>query len=243
MVQKRVQCQVCATLAPGELIELDLILGDPLRWPATVWGNFPPPSGGLPVSYRRHGAQRMGHEWLLANGFDIPKQHLRNHIRWDVPLQEVSVDELVQRGLISLSQGGPKSDDSEPIDPLAYIKLYNKGIAVGFKGLELLQQRIQALVDQKEDVPLALMKLAIDAGLKLAQSQAGIKASGKTFGDEDADEDDAFRGGSDISPEFQHNRVRTIEGESRPVADEGFADRQRFNERARQEGSPTIGGR
>lgn len=238
-------CVVCGTLPPGELVELDLILADPLRWPKTVWGRFSPPEGGLPASYRRFGAEAMGREWLMANGYDIPKGSLRKHIRYDVPVISVDVDELLARGLIGLTKDGPRGDRqlTQPIDPLAYIRFYNAGIELGLQGLTLLNQRVQDLIDAKEEVPLPLVKMIVDAGMKLATSQAAIKASGKRFGDDEADENDAFRGGDDISPRFAGTRVRQIEGEARPVADEGPTDRKRYNERARMEGSPTLGGR
>lgn len=238
------ECGICATLAPAELIELDLVLGDPLRWPVTVWKGFRPPVGGLPASYRRFGAMNMGTEWLKANGFDFSRKVLRGHYNKHVPVLSASVDELIARGLIALAPAN-KADTQlgQPIDPLNYIKFYNKGIEVGLLGLDLLAKRVQALIDRDEDVPLPLVKLIVDAGLKLASSQAAIKAAGKTFGDEGGDENDAFRGGGDISQPFAHVRVRKIEGVSRPVADEGLADRTAYNERAAQEGSPRIGGR
>lgn len=241
------KCRICTTLAPAELIELDLILGDPLRWPVTVWKGFSPPEGGLPASYRRFGAENMGREWLLANGFDINKQTLRSHIRYDVPLQSVDVDELIQRGLISLAAPGPAGDTGQtigqPIDALAYITLYNEGIHLGIRAQGLIAARVDAIIKRGEEVPLALLKLMVEGGMKLAQSQAQIKAAGKPFGDDDPDEDDAFRGGDDISPRMGHSRIRTVDGEARPVADQGFADRQHYNDRAAQEGGDPIGGR
>jgi hypothetical protein len=41
---------------------------------------------------------------------------------------------------------------------------------------------------------------------------------------------------------MQSTRVRVIEGETRAVVDRGRADRQEYNERARQEGSPLLPG-
>ena len=237
---------VCTTLGTGELVELDLILADPLRWPVTVWGAFSPPEGGLPATYRKFGAQQMGREWLMAHGYDIPKPALVRHIDLDVPVLAVDVDELVQRGLIALSRndadGAERDKLAQPIDPLAFVKFYNAGITLGIRGLELLQQRVDDLVRLGEEVPLPLVKMIVDAGLKLATSQAAIKSSGKTWGDGPETENDGFRGGDDISPRFGSARVRQIDGVATPVFDEGPTDRKRYNERARQEGMPPIGG-
>ena len=237
------QCGVCDTLPPGDLIELDLILGDPLRWPKTIWNGFSPPAGGLPPTYRKYGAERMGDEWLKAHGYEISKMALMRHFERDVPLQVVDVDELVSRGLIALAKPSTNlAKVPEPIDPLQYITFYNEGIKIGIKALGLLSERVQALIDKGEEVPLPLIKMMMDAGLKLAGSQAAIKAAGKPFGTV-VDEDDAFRGGDDISPRFGSYRVREIDGEQRPVFDEGLPDRTRYNEQAEQEGGARIGGR
>jgi hypothetical protein len=235
-------CSVCETLPPGELIELDRILGDPLTWPSTVWKGLDPPTGGLPATYRRLGAANMGAEWLKANGHDISLRVLKDHIAYDVPLQAVTVDELLARGLIALDREKKPRSDVEAIDPLNYIKLYNEGVKIGIRGLALLWARADAYEQTGEEVPDALIKQMTDIGTKLAMSQAAIRAAGKPFG-EGGDTDDAFRGGDDISPRFAGNRVREIDGVSRPVADEGPADRTHYNERAAHEGGSPIGGR
>jgi hypothetical protein len=242
-------CWICTNLKPFDLVELDRILGDPLCWPRTIWTAMgKPPVGGLPYSYRRYGALGMGREWLMSHGYEYPdgavgKMRLYRHFRNHVPLHEVDVDELIRSGIIAPMKYDKDVQLAAPLDPLAYISFYNDGIKAGLRALGLLSNKVQALIDANEEVPLPLLKMLLDAGLKLSASQAGIKASGKPFGDDDHHENEAFRGGDDISPRFADVHVREIDGESRPVADGGPAERKRGNERARQEGGSLIGGR
>lgn len=242
-------CRICDTLAPGDLVELDAILGDPTRWPKTVFGIFDPPrTGTLPASYRRFGAMNMGREWLANHPeyANITEGILRKHLRYDVPVLEVDAAALVERGLVAAADG--RSDRSlagQPIDALAYVAYYNEGIRVGRRGLQLLEQRIDDIVKRKEEVPLALIKMAMDAGLKLSMSQAAIKAAGKRFEGSEEDEDDAFRAAADEqqpSMRVGHHRIRTIDGEARPVVDMGPTDRQRYNEHAAETSTVKIGG-
>lgn len=241
----RPHCAVCETLPPGDLLELDVVVGDPLRWPATLWGILPAPVNGLPASYRRHGAYRMGSEWLDAHGYSgaFSAQALRRHIRYDVPVQQVDMAKLIESGLVvRRAELPPVGHTSTPIDPLAFVTLYDKGIKLGIKGFESLARQVDAILDRGDEVPLKLVKQLTDAGIRLATSQATIKAAGKPFGDADLDENSAFMG-RDVSPRMGHSRVRVIDGERRPVVDEGKADRDHYNERAAQEGGVRIGGR
>lgn len=239
-------CRICDTLGPQELVELDMLLADPLRWPKTVWGLFDAPKvsadGMLPVSYRRFGAMEMGTQWLMANGYDISRAILRKHFVNHVPVIHVSVDELVQRGLIKIDHQSRHSAQ-DIVDPTNFIRFYQLGVDIGLQGLELLQKRVAKMLDDGEEVPIALIKQIVDTGAKLAMSQAQLRTRGNVFEPDDGAEMDAFRGGDDVSPRFAGVRVRTVEGEARPVADEGPTDRKRYNARARQEGSPELGGR
>lgn len=237
-------CKVCDALQPQELVELDLLLADPLRWPKTVWGLFDAPKigtdGMLPPSYRRFGAMEMGGQWLKANGYDISRWNLRKHFANHVPVIHVNVDELVSRGLIKIDHQS-KAGSQDLIEPGNFLKFYSLGVDIGVKGLEMLQKRIDGMIERGEEVPLALIKQIVDTGAKLAMSQAQLRTRGHAFEEED-DENDGFRGAADVSPRFGSYRVRTVEGESRPVFDEGPTDRKRYNERAKQEGSPELGG-
>lgn len=232
------KCRVCAEVGPIDLIELDTLMGDPAAWPASVWGDtFKPPRGDLPPSYRRWGAVEMGAEWLAQHGIALDRQAIRRHYRYDVPKIGVTPEQLVTTGLIVR---GKTNIQVATINPLAYLDYYNEGIQAGITGLRLIRKRIADLEAQGLEVPLALIKMAVEAGKGLAMSQASIKARGYLFGEED--DDDGFRVGSapEASPRIGDLRVRVIEGEARPVVDRGPADRVKYNERARQEGSPEL---
>lgn len=233
-------CRVCERVDQFDLIELDTLMGDPSAWPASVWGNvFEKPSGDLPASYRRFGAVEMGLEWINQKGYTgVDRTAVRRHYRYDVPKIATTPSELVATGLIA--RGNARTAVAK-LNPLAYLTYYNTGIEVGIEGLNLLHARIEELKSRNLEVPLALIKMALDAGLKLATSQAQIKAAGRPFGADD-DSDEGFRAGSDPepSPRMGHHRIRVIDGEGRPVRDTGPADRAAYNERARQEGSPEL---
>lgn len=237
-----VGCAVCSSLTPIQTMELDIILADPLRWPATIWGEFDPPKGGLSPQYRRFGAIKMGEEWLrqYAPDFHITRGQLRRHIEFDVPPIGVGVEALLAKGLIAEGDGTTRSL-TEAIDPLAYVRLFNSGVLLAEKGVDLLRQRLTDLEALGEEIPMPLLSKIIDTGVGLAKAQAAIVAKGQRLGEADA-EDDAFRP-KDVSPRMGHQRVHQIEGEGRPVRDVGQADRDHYNERARDEGSPTLGGR
>lgn len=237
-------CRVCDTIAPGDLVDLDRLLGDPATWPATVWSVFNPPEGALPASYRRHGAMAMGMDWVKAHPeYSITKAQLRRHLRSDVPILDFDPDELVARGVIARSSNKTDRAVGQVIDSSNFIGFYNDGIRVGRTALQVLEQRINDLVERKEEVPLALVKMAMDAGLKLSMSQAAIVAAGKRM-DSDTDEDDAFRSSGDPQQPSQrvgHHRVRKIDGERVVVVDMGPADRARYNDHAAETSGQKIG--
>lgn len=234
------KCRVCEALTPVELAELDALMGDPSAWPASLWPEmFEPPRGSLPASYRRFGAVEMGAAWLTEHGIAVERKDVRRHYRFDTPKIATTPEDLVATGLIA--KGKTAGTDVATLNPLAYLTYYNTGIEVGIAGLELLRDRIAQLKEAGKEVPVALIKMAIDAGSKLAMSQATIKAAGKPFGDAD-DSDDGFMAGSAPAPgqRLGDHRIRVIDGEARPVRDTGPADRAAYSARARQEGSPTL---
>jgi hypothetical protein len=235
---RRYRCVICETVDQIALIELDTLMGDPAAWPASVWGQFRPPAGNLPASYRRFGAIEMGMAWLEKHGFSVSRFDVRRHYRVDVPKIAIDPDNLVATGLIAR---GNTHVSVETIDPLAYLQYYNTGIAVGVTGLKLIRDRIALLQETGAEVPIALIKMAVEAGKALAMSQATIRASGRPWGDE-GDADEGFRAGSapEASVRMGSIRIRTIEGEARPVVDKGPADRAAYSERAAQEGGEGL---
>jgi hypothetical protein len=237
-------CSVCTRLSPVQLLELDSIIGDPACWPVTIWGMFEPPKGGLPASYRRFGAVRMGRQWLDANDYrDITDGRLRMHIRYDVVHVARDPSELVTAGIIARSTALHTRIPTAPaLDASAFIRYFNSGIQMGEAAQRLLAERINMAIEAGE-IPDAklVMKLA-DMGAAFARTQASLMAKGMKFG-QDEDDDDAFRGSEETlpGPRIGHNRVRVVDGERRPVLDQGPADRERHRRRAEQEGSEGLG--
>lgn len=236
-------CQICRTVPDGDLIELDLLMGDASRWPSTIWGIFDPPKGRLTPARTRWGSVEMGRIWLEEHGYKFSDRVIRTHYRYDVVVIAASVEDLIARGLIA--KGSRRHSEmtvqADAIDPKAFLTFFDRGIKLGNRGLELMAARLEELIEKKETVPFALLKEITAMGAKLATTQASIKARGQTI-DDAGDEEEGFRIGSTPPPSQRvgHNRVRVIEGEARPVADEGPKDREHYNARAREEGSPEL---
>lgn len=234
------RCAICDRLPPADLLELDTLLGDPALWPSTIWAFFSPPEGGLPASYRRFGAVRVGREWLDTHGWEGISNHiLRKHFKQDVVHVARDPMELVELGIIQKSKPQYNRIPVNPsLDAGAVIRYFNAGVQMGEAALKLLATRINAAIDDGvEPDPKTVMRLA-DLGSKLAVAQAQLVARGAKFG-QDEDEDDAFRG-SEAGERIGHHRARVIEGETRMVKDSGPADREQYNQRAREEGSPLL---
>jgi hypothetical protein len=235
----RSTCPVCQTVDLVELTRLDLLAGDPTRWPRTLWkeNGWDPPTGLLPPKYRTWGQYAVTRDWLDRHGYeDLKDQSVRTHLK-HVPKVARSPQALANAGLI---EGEPIDvSTGKLIDPNAYLAYYAAGVRVGIKGLELLEKRIKKIEASGEDVPLDLIRTMVDAGSKLATSQAQIRSRGVKMGD-DAD-DDAFRRAASPEPDgevtrIRNHRIRTIDGEARPVTDTGRGDRADYNERAAREG-------
>lgn len=237
-------CAICSRLTSRELLELDSVVGDPAAWPSTVWGIFDPPKGPMSVSYRRYGAQRMGREWLDKHGYgDLSNYVLRRHIRYDVAHVARDTAELVAVGILRSSQGSvTKIPEAPTIDSGAFIRYFNSGIIMGEAAHRLLAETINKTIEAGDiPDPKLVMKLA-DMGASFARTQAGLVAKGLKFGEAE-NEDDAFRGSADSLPSERIGgvRIRTIDGERRPVRDKGRKDRDGYNKRAKEEGSEGLG--
>jgi hypothetical protein len=233
-------CGICDTLPMPQLVALDLLMGDSSRWPATVWRNFHAPVGPvIPPPMRRWGAVRLGQAWLEDHGFaDLMTRSVVQHHYGHVPVLAVDPEQLVESGVMARGDRADVPDGR--LNPMAYIEYYNAGIDAGKKGLELLMAHVKALEEKKADVPLTLVKMLVDVGAKLAMSQAAIKS--REPSQPQLDDDEGFRAGAGgvPSPRMGHARIRDVDGETRPVHDEGPADRDRYNRRAEQEGSPKL---
>lgn len=235
-------CAVCARLSPSQLLELDAIIGDPAGWPVTVWAMFEPPKGGLPASYRRYGAQRMGREWLDAHGYEkIGDPALRKHIRFDVAHVARDAADLVKLGIIRQATPATRIPTNPTIDGAAFIRYFNSGIQMGEAAQRLLAERINAAIESGEVPDTKLVMKLADMGASFARTQAALMVRGLKFG-QDENEDDAFRGPEDELPSerIRDHRIRTINGERRPVLDKGSVDRERYRKRAEQEGSEGL---
>lgn len=241
-----VGCRICDELPPGDLSDLDLVMGDAGRWPSTVWGIFDPPDGPPNALRLRFGARNMAKSWLVAHGYAVDlfsDVTLNKHYRYDVPVIATSAEDLLNRGLIASKGGTGKSRGMtvETIDPKAFLTYFDRGIKLGNRGLELLAARVEAMIARDEDPPLALLKMMTELGVKLATTQATLKTRGFGMNDDEEGEE-GFRAGSQPLPSERmgHVRIRVIDGVARPVVDEGPADREHFSERSKAEGGPGL---
>jgi len=235
-------CAVCEAVPAPKLVLLDTLMSDPALWPANVWGQFKPPKGLLPPRYRLWGSSGVGMNWLKENGYtDISRRQLEAHYRRHVPEVPYNREALVSTGVIDDFDPDQKPAIATAYDPTRFLRFYNDGIELGMEALAELRKKIRTFTDNGEPVPDGLLKLALDQGMKLAMSQANFRARSMRL--EEEEDEDGFRAGSAPLPSarFGDVRLREIEGELRPVVDRGQADRDAYNARARQEGSPLLG--
>src|SRR3954470_15120479 len=191
-------CSICQSMPPLDLLELDALLADPAAWPSSVWGLFNPPAGGLPASYRRFGAQRVGREWLDNHGYEqFSNGVLRRHIRYDVPHVARDVAALVGLGLITKAKTQTRIPTTPTLDAGAFVSYFNAGIQMGAAAQRMLADKINAAVDAGEQPDTKLVMKLADMGAACARTQATLMAKGLKFSGEEDDEDDAFRGPAD----------------------------------------------
>jgi hypothetical protein len=235
------KCRVCSQLDAAVVLELDRLMGDPACWPRTMWkdAGWAMPKGILPPKYRLWGAMRVGIDFLEKQGVPgVSRSDLRRHYHDHVPKVAATAKELAETGVIA---GKPlPSPFAAPIDPTLFMRYYASAVEVGVLGLTLLKERVEKLMEAGQPVPMDLLKMMVDTGSKMAQSQASIKARGVDLGR--SDDLDAFRtaASDDPSPRFGRHRIRLIEGERRAVVDEGPADRAEYNEKAAQSGGAKL---
>lgn len=236
------KCAVCDSLKSEDLAALDVLMGDPQRWPRAMWGELGVPEKFTP-QVRVFGAVALGVGFLAERGINLSKETVRRHYAEHVPIAAPDYDALVERGVIAAPPSG--DDGSVPattatLNPYRFLEFYSKGLEVGMKGLELLLARIERAEKAGEPVPDSLIKLALDTSKTLALSQATIRARGQRIEPEESDEDFRASSAPTASDRMGHARVRVIDGERRPITDSGRADRAHYNKRARNEGAPVL---
>jgi hypothetical protein len=233
-----ITCAVEDKLGREASLELDIMLADPKRWPKAIFEGWQLPPGPMPATMRTWGAQKIGLEWCRARDVDVTKAQMARHIRDHVPIVPYTPEDFVVKG------GDPRDKPSDlvPHDPISFLQVFQNGLRVGNKALEMLLKRVEEAETAGEALPTQLLLKLADLGAKLATSEASIRTRGAAMSDSGNDELEGFRSGSAPLPSERigHQRIRVIDGEARPVRDEGPTDRARFNERAREEGSPTL---
>lgn len=235
------RCPVEQKLGLEKALELDAFLADPALWPKAIFAGWDIPPGRIPGNFRSWGAIKVGLEWCSSREVEITRHQMERHVAQHVPLLAYTPDDVATRGVTA---DGTGNDGSEilPTNIITYQQVYQRGLSIGYKAIGLLEERIDEIREAEEKVPTDLLLKLADLGTKLATSQAAIMVRGLDLNREKDDEIEGFRSGSAPLPSqrFGHHRIRTIEGESRPVADQGPADRKHYNERADQEGSPRL---
>ena len=233
-----VRCAVEEKLGPELALELDMFLADPSKWPKAIFDGWKLPPGPMPTRFRSWGAVKLGLEWLRSRDIAVSKLQMARHYREHVPIVPYGPSDFVDKAL----SDPPAGRAIVPTNLITYQEVYQKGLKVGSKALDLLLARVEEIEHAGGTVPQDLLLKLADLGTKLATSQASILARGLDLAREKDDEIEGFRSGSAPLPSERINgtRVRVIEGEARPVVDRGPADRQHYSKRARQEGSPTL---
>jgi hypothetical protein len=219
-------------------LEMDAFLADPSQWPKAIFAGWDLKPGALPSNFRSWGAVKLGLEWAASRDFTFTRRQMEMHVRDHVPVLASQPDDYAVRGVETDGQTAA-GHALVPTNAITYAQVYQKGLSIGYKAIEQLEQRIDDLASKGEKVPTDLLLKLADLGTKLATSQASILARGVDMNREKDEEIEGFRTGSAPLPSQRmgHSRVRVIDGESRPVHDEGPSDRHDYNERAREQGS------
>lgn len=242
-------CRICHELPMAELGELNLLMGDPKNWPVNWAGPLVDsvPRGLIPPQWRLWGAIRLAKAWAAdhrcddhPNGHKFHDKTLRVHYHRHVYQLPENVLDVVATG--AQGQGNNTRLPDLVRNPMDFRRYMAKGLEVGYFALDEMHRRVAAALEDGEDVPDSLLLKLADMGQRIASSQASLVLRGMQV-DRDRDaEIEGFRAGAEglPSPRYGHSRIRTIEGVTRPVVDEGRADRNDFNERSRAEGGPTL---
>lgn len=242
------RCWVCESVNVHLLRQLNDLLVEPSRWPAEFQLKLARTESTNERS-KLQIAAAVG--WLAEHGRgDITGPAVRAHLLH----QQLALDTLVEM------------TPNDPAGATALMAFYAEAINVGRKALRKLDNLLAD--DDGPGLEVAeLLKIAAIGG-KYAMSAATLRQRGVSpiAGDEGyvppedpeppeppkppdepkqvtpKDPLDGFLAGSAPRPSKRVGsvRVRTIEGEARPVWDEGPKDREHYNKRADEEGSPRI---
>lgn len=239
---RKVRCWVCSSLPVDLLVELDRHLRDVDAWPADLREQLQ--AGRVKRSTVLAWAAER---YLSATRPDISRGQLQVHI-------EHRAESAIAR------------DDMDPTEPSGAVALtafYMDALKAGRLAFDELVKRIGAKpgAEGEADVETLsndqLLKVAELAG-KYATSAAALRQRGPSPLADDqppllppgkpAPEPPSppasggFMDGSAPRPSgrMAHHRVRVVDGESRPVVDEGPKDRAAYNARAAQEGGPRL---
>lgn len=234
------RCAVEERLTDEQVIELNLLLADPRRWPRHIFEGWKVAEGSVPATMKSWGAVQLGIAWCEERGIPMAKRQMQNHYERHVPILPDTPDDFAVRGAAADSPGASRA--VVPTTPMTYLDVYTKGLTVGGRALDLLLEKIERMVANNETPPTDLLLQVTRLGVQLATSQAGILAKGIDMNREKEEEIAGFRAGAgpEPSPRFGDHRVRVIEGEARPVVDRGRADRREYNEKAAEDGSPIL---
>lgn len=229
-----VSCRVCTTMPPMQVAELDTLMGDPRRWNLdTAYGAMLP--ARLTPASRKLGAVNVGVEWVREQGYvEIAKRDVLRHYVNHTPIVASTLEEYAAFALA----GDPRSPrNTRPTGILAVGEVYNRGIDLANMSLQLLQARMEDRMRRGEHVESAELMAYAEYGAKLAASAAGLKRQGASPFGKESEINAGFRGGEGApGPRIAHTRLRVVDGESRPVIDEGPKDRAEYNARALAEG-------
>lgn len=234
-------CKIC-DIEPQHLIELNLLLADPRYWPRTVFEGIDLPKGLMPPRYRLWGAAKLGEEWLKEHGYSVNRVALRRHINRHVPWTGADLSDPVVQGAMVEANNHLVNGAPATITAANFRRYYDKGIAVGERGLDLLLRKVEEAEKNGVELPTDLLLKLADLGAKLASSAANLAVKGVELERNKEQEIEGFRAGAGPLPSrpAKHHRIHVIEGEARPVVDEGRADRREHNERAREEGGVEL---
>jgi hypothetical protein len=231
-------CRVCRTLPALQTVELDGLMGDPQRWNIDVAYGALTPQRFSP-SARKIGAVNVGLRWAHDHGYQmLNRADILRHYTRHTPLIAHTLEEYAEFAVV----GDPSSRHRRVVGLAGVGEVYNKAVDLGVMSLTLLIARLEERIRRGETVPSAELMAYAEYGAKLAISAAGLRRSGASpFGGERGAYE-GFRGGEGApGPKISRDvRMRTINGESRPVIDRGPKDRAAYNARAELEGRDKL---